>query len=249
MFESEQFGHMLPNNKIYMTCYEGFLRPDVELSWEKEFFEWDTAVLDSGSENDHGIPHYVTSLSMLNKGMVNPIVVWAEERAGTYNIYPGRSRYFCWRTLHHIDAPIVLIDRFSHPKTTHRQYFSDLNYMKEDLTLDLVSGRTKHADGYVNQHEAWLRPRPEENAFDNERQIFATEWDLNGLPWRKAKRWNAEDRFPDYFKALNEKQGLDFYYNDAIKYRWGNNTDRRRVDITCMKDGTDVLLPHIGIEW
>ena len=249
MFEAPQFGRMLPRTKIYMTCYTGFLNPNVHLSWEQEFFEWDENYLSSNLANDQGVPHYIMANSMLKYGILNPIVVWAEQNPGEYNIHPGRTRYFTWRTLNWFDAPIILIDRFSHHKSVHLPYFTDLKYSKEDFVLDLVSSRTHHRDGYQNQHEAWLRSpeEPEMTMFDSERKIFGSEYDLNGLSWRKAKRWHPEQRFPEYFKHLNEKEGIDFYYKGKLKYQWGNNKNRIDVEINDMKDGTDFLYKHIEI--
>ena len=229
--------------EVFMTCYSGFLQPGVELSWERPYFETDTAVLDSGKANDEGIPHYVTAISMLRYGIVNPIVVWAEEQPGLYNVYPGRTRYYIWQVLSHIDAPIILIDRFGHPLEEHQKHFDQLSLHRESLTMDLVYRK--------DNHEAWLRSpdAPQLTAHETERAIFAQDWDLNGKTWKRAKREEPEERFPEYFRMLKENEGLDFYYQDQIKYRWGHNNKRRRVDITCMKDGMEVLLPHIGIKW
>lgn len=230
--------------EVFMTCYSGFLQPGVELSWERPYFENDTAVLDSGKANDEGIPHYVTAISMLRYGIVNPIVVWAEEQPGLYNVYPGRTRYFIWQVLSHIDAPIILIDRFGHPLAEHQKHFDQLSLHRESLTMDLVYRK--------DNHEAWLRnpDAPHLTAHQTERAIFAQDWDLDGKTWKRAKREHPEQRFPEYYRMLREQQGLDFYYQERLKYRWGwNEQVRKRIDITCMKDGMEVLLPHIGIEW
>jgi hypothetical protein len=227
-----------------MTCYSGFLRPGVELSWEKPYFEQDSAVLDSGKANDEGLPHYVTSISMLRYGVINPIIIWAEEQPGMYNIYPGRTRYFVWQILSHIDAPIILIDRFGHRVEEHQKHFDQLSLHRETITMDLVYRK--------DNHEAWPRSpdAPHLTAHETERAIFAQEWNLNGKTWKRAKREHPEQRFPEYYRMLEEQPGLDFYHNDTIKYRWGWNKEvRQRVDITCMKDGMEVLLPHIGITW
>lgn len=230
--------------EVFMTCYSGFLQPGVELSWEKPYFEQDTAVLDSGKANDEGLPHYVTSISMLRYGVINPIIIWAEEQPGMYNIYPGRTRYFVWQILSHIDAPIILIDRFGHHVEEHQKHFDQLSLHRETITMDLVYRK--------DNHEAWPRSpdAPHLTAHDAERAIFAQEWDLNGKTWKRAKREHPEQRFPEYYRMLEEQPGLDFYHNNVIKYRWGWNQEvRQRVDITCMKDGMEVLLPHIGIKW
>ena len=229
--------------EVYMTCYSGFLKPGVVLSWEHEYFLEDTHVLDSGKVNDEGIPHYVTAISMLRYGCINPVVIWAEERAGEYNLFPGRTSYFIWQVLDFIDVPVIVIDRFGHPLEEHQKHFNQLDLHRDSLTMDLV-----HRKG---NHEAWLR-NPDSNdmtAHQTERSIFASEWDLDGKDWKRAKREHPEDRFPEYFKALRDQQGLDFYHEDTLKYQWGHNPDRRRVDISCMKDGMEVLLPHIGIQW
>lgn len=230
--------------EVLMTCYSGFLKPGVELSWEKPYFEQDTAVLDSGKANDEGIPHYVTSISMLRYGIVNPIIIWAEEHPGDYNMFPGRTRYFIWQVLTFIDAPIILIDRFGHPIEEHQKHFDQLSLHRESLVMDLVYRK--------GRHEAWPRSpdAPHLTAHETERAIFTQDWDLDGKDWKRAKREHPEQRFPEYFKQLHHAQGLDFYYQDKLKYQWGHNPkDRRRVDITCMKDGMEVLLPHIGIVW
>jgi hypothetical protein len=229
--------------EVIMTCYSGLLRPGVELSWEKRFFENDTSVLDSGMANDEGIPHYVTSLSMLRYGIVNPIIVWAEEYPGEYNISPGRSRYFCWQVLDFIEAPIILIDRFNHDLSTHSEWFDNLDIHRESVVMDLVYRK--------GRHEAWPRNpmQPEMTAHQAERAIFNTEWDLGELTWKRAKREHPENRFPEYFKALKEHQGIDFYHGGERKYRWGWSNNRKRVDINNMKEGMEILLPHIGITW
>lgn len=230
--------------EVFMTCYSGFLKPGVEMSWERPYFKHDTAVLDSGYANDQGLPHYVTALSMLKVGCVNPVTVWAEELSGMYNLFPGRTRYFIWQVLDFIDVPVIVIDRFGHRLEEHQKYFDQLSLHRETLTMDLVYRK--------DNHEAWLRSpdAPHLTAHQTERAIFAQEWDLNGKDWKRAKREEPEQRFPEYFRRLREQPGLDFYYREKLKYQWGHNQeDRRRVDITCMKDGMEVLLPHIGIEW